>query len=89
MTEGAVMTILRDALFTGLILSAPLLLASVVVGLIISIIQAATQVNEQTITFVPKVLAIALVLIALGPWMMSKLADFMNRIMIDILTYIK
>jgi flagellar biosynthetic protein FliQ len=88
-TQGAVLTILRDALFTGLILSAPLLLASVIVGLIISVIQAATQVNEQTITFVPKVIAIALVLIALGPWMMSRLADFMNRIMIDILTYIK
>lgn len=89
MTQGAVLTILRDALFTGLILSAPILLASVLVGLIIAVIQAATQVNEQTITFVPKVIAIALVLIALGPWMMSKLADFMNRIMIDILTYIK
>ncbi len=89
MTQGAILAVLSDALFTGLILSAPLLFASVVVGLIISVIQAATQVNEQTITFVPKVIAIALVLIALGPWMMTTLADFMNRIMINILTFIK
>lgn len=83
------MTVLRDALFTGLILSAPILLASVVVGLIISIIQAATQVNEQTISFVPKVIAVSLVLMALGPWMISTLADLMNRIMVDILTILK
>lgn len=89
MTQGAVMTVLRDALFTGLILSAPILLASVVVGLIISIIQAATQVNEQTISFVPKVIAVSLVLMALGPWMISTLADLMNRIMVDILTILK
>lgn len=89
MTQGAILKVLSDALLTGLILSAPLLFASVAVGLVIAIIQAATQVNEQTITFVPKVLAIALVLVALGPWMMSTLADFMNRIMIDVLTFIK
>ncbi len=89
MTQGQVLTIMRDALITGLSISAPLLFVSVAVGLVISILQAATQVNEQTITFVPKIIAVAIVLIALGPWMMSRLTDFTNRLMVNVLTFIK
>ena len=89
MTQGEVLSILRDALFTGLKISAPLLIVSIVVGLVISIFQAATQVNEQTITFVPKIIAISLVLLALGPWMMSTMVDFFNRTMISMLTYLQ
>lgn len=89
MTQGEILTFLRDALFTCLKISAPLLIVSIVVGLVVSILQAATQVNEQTLTFVPKIIAIALVLIALGPWMMSTMVDFFNNTMISILTYLK
>ncbi len=89
MTQGQVLTIMRDALITGLSISAPLLFVSIAVGLVIAILQAATQVNEQTITFVPKIIAIAIVLIALGPWMMSRLTDFTNRLMASVLTFIK
>ncbi|MDF2566597.1 MAG: flagellar biosynthetic protein FliQ [Oscillospiraceae bacterium] len=89
MTQGEILTVLRDALFTCLKLAAPLLVVSVVVGLIISIFQAATQVNEQTITFVPKIIAIAIVLIATGPWMMNTLVDFVNRLFTSMITYIK
>ncbi|NLK40296.1 MAG: flagellar biosynthesis protein FliQ [Clostridiales bacterium] len=89
MTQGEVLQLLRDALFTGLMLSAPLLLASVIVGLVIAVFQAATQVNEQTMTFVPKIIALALVLVAIGPWMMNTIIDFVNRLMTDVLTYIK
>ena len=89
MTQGEVLQLLRDALFTGLMLSAPLLLASVIVGLVIAVFQAATQVNEQTMTFVPKIIALALVLVAIGQWMMNTIIDFVNRLMTDVLTYIK
>jgi flagellar biosynthetic protein FliQ len=87
-TQGAVLDFLRDALFTGLLISAPLLVVSVLVGLVISIFQAATQVNEQTLTFVPKIIAISLVLIALGSWMTNTLVDFVNRLIIDMLKYV-
>ncbi len=89
MTSEKVISLLTDALMTGLKISAPLLLASVIVGLIISIFQAATQVNEQTMTFVPKIIAIALVLIILGPWMMSTMMDYFNRTMAVILEVLK
>lgn len=89
MTQEKVLSILTDALITGLKISAPLLITSILVGLIISVFQAATQVNEQTLTFVPKIIAIALVLIALGPWMMSTMVDFMNRTMTEIITNLK
>jgi len=57
-------------------LSAPILIASVLLGLIVSIFQAATQIHEQTLTFVPKLVAIALILVILGPWMMETMNDF-------------
>ncbi len=87
MSQEQILTILRDALFTCLKIAAPLLIVSIAVGLVISVFQAATQVNEQTITFVPKIIAIAIVLIALGPWMMTTLVDFFNRTMNYIATY--
>ena len=89
MTEGEILTFLRDALFTCLKVAAPLLIVSILVGLAVSIFQAATQVNEQTLTFVPKIIAIALVLIALGSWMMSTMVDFFNRTMVSMLTYLQ
>jgi len=88
MTQSQILEFLRDALFTALSLSAPVLAVSLIVGLIVSIFQAATQVNEQTLTFVPKLIAIALVLIGLGSWMLTTLADFFNRILTDIITLI-
>lgn len=89
MSQGEVLSVLKDALWTCILLAAPLLLGSVIIGLIISIFQAATQVNEQTITFVPKIIVIAVILLALGPWMMSMSVDFFNRILQDMLNYVK
>lgn len=88
MTQGQALGVLSDALLTGLKIAAPILIVSIAVGLIISIFQAATQVNEQTITLVPKIIAIAVVLIALGPWMMNTLVDFVNRTVTDMLSFI-
>ncbi len=73
MNELAIMTIVKKALVTGLLVAGPILIISLVVGLIISIFQAATQIQEQTLTFVPKLIAIILVLVFGGPWMLNKL----------------
>jgi flagellar biosynthetic protein FliQ len=75
-TEGIVMQVFYEALMAAFKLAAPALIVSVVVGLIIAIMQAATQVHEQTMTFVPKLVAIALVLLLMGPWMINIMRDF-------------
>lgn len=76
MTESFVMSLGRDALLTTLLVGAPMLGVSLVVGLIISLFQAMTQINESTLTFVPKVIAFGVVLMVAGPWMLEKLIYF-------------
>lgn len=87
MTEGLVMEVMSEALYTAFLLAAPVLLISVTVGLVIAIIQAATQVHEQTLTFVPKLIAIGLILVLLGPWMIELMNDFTLRLFETIATY--
>ena len=70
---------MRDAILTGIKVGGPILLVSIVVGLAISVVQAATSINEQTMTFVPKLLVIALVLLAGGGAMLQQLVDFLHR----------
>lgn len=65
---------------TAMIISLPMLLAGMIVGLIISIFQAATQINEMTLTFVPKILAVVFVLIFLMPWMINMIVEFTTDI---------
>jgi len=72
--------IFRDAIMTGFKVATPILLVSILVGLFISIIQAATSINEQTMTFVPKLIVIALCLIVFGGWMLQQMVDLVNRI---------
>jgi len=80
MTPEAVMTLGRQAIEMTLILSGPLLLAALAIGLIISIFQAATQINEQTLSFIPKLLGIFMVLILAGPWMLQMMVDYIRRL---------
>lgn len=80
MTPGMVMEIGRQALEVTLLLAAPPLLAALAVGLIISIFQAATQINEATLQFVPKLIVIFIVLILAGPWMLQYLVDYIQRL---------
>ncbi|MDF2504506.1 MULTISPECIES: flagellar biosynthesis protein FliQ [Clostridium] len=80
MTENMLLKVLKDAISTGLLISAPILIVSVVVGLIISIMQATTQIQEQTLTFVPKLLAIAVVGIVASTWMLHMMTGFTERI---------
>lgn len=76
MTEQTVLEIAKQALLVGIQASMPLLLASLVVGTLVGVLQAATQVQEFTLTFVPKLLALALVLMLTGPWMLRSLIGF-------------
>lgn len=76
MSQGEVIGIFTHTLITAAKISGPLLLISIVLGLIIAIFQAATQIHEQTLSFVPKLLAITLLLIGLGSWMMTTLIEF-------------
>lgn len=81
MTQSEALTILKEAIWLILKLSAPLLIVSIAIGLIISIFQAATQIHEQTLTFVPKIIAVAILLIVLGSWMLTGMTDFFQSIM--------
>ena len=80
MVTSDTLSVLNQAIAMAIKLASPLLIASLAIGLLIAIIQAATQVNEQTMTFVPKLFLIALVLLALGPWMLANLSDFFMRV---------
>lgn len=80
MTPTAVIDIGRGALELTLLISAPLFIAALVTGLVVSIFQAATQINEATLSFVPKLVAIFLTLILAGPWMITMMTDYMQRL---------
>lgn len=86
MTPELVVQLARRAFETTLLLSAPLLIFSLVVGLIVSIFQAVTSINEVTITFVPKIVAVMLALVIFFPWMMSYLSDFTREVYALIVT---
>lgn len=84
MDSQQVFTIGQNGLYMLLMISAPILLVVLVVGLVISVFQAATQINEQTLSFVPKVLAAVAVLAIAGPWMMTMLVDYIRQTLISI-----
>ncbi|MDS4016554.1 MAG: flagellar biosynthesis protein FliQ [Candidatus Accumulibacter sp.] len=81
MTPEIVMDIGRQAIEMTLLLSAPLLLAALLIGLVISVFQAATQINEQTLSFIPKLVGMFLVLVLAGPWMLQLMVDYMRRLL--------
>ncbi len=76
MTEELVIKLGQDALRTTAMLSAPLLISTLVVGLAVSIFQALTQINEATLTFIPKMIVVALVFVLAGPWMMDVMSTY-------------
>ena len=88
MNELVIMTIVKKAMITGVTVGGPILIISLVVGLIISIFQATTQIQEQTLTFVPKLIAIILVLVLGGPWMLNKLVMLTNELFQSISTIV-
>lgn len=89
MTIDEVVAIADQALFTVIKVSAPVLLISMAVGLIVSIFQTVTSIQEQTLTFVPKVLAIFLTIMLIGHWMLSEMVNLMTNLWADFSAYVK
>ena len=88
MTPEIIYKVSQDAMIVAIKLTAPVLLPSLVIGLIIAMFQAATQINESTLTFVPKLIMIGLVLLIMGPWMMQLFLDYFQTLIRDIPTLI-
>ena len=80
MNPQSVITLGQQALYVMLMMAAPLLLTALTVGLVVSILQAATQINEMTLSFIPKLLAIVTALVLAGPWMITFYVDFVRRL---------
>jgi flagellar biosynthetic protein FliQ len=84
MTPETIMSMGSQAIQVSLVLAAPLLLVALVVGLIISIFQAATQINEATLSFIPKLLAVFVTLVVAGPWMLGQMLDYIRALFMSI-----
>lgn len=80
MTPEMVITLVQRAIEVTVLVSAPMLLVALVVGLIVSIFQAATQINEMTLSFIPKLLAMIVVMVLAGPWMTATMMDYIIRL---------
>lgn len=89
MSTSVIIDIAREALWLIIKCSAPLLLVSLVVGLLISIFQTVTSIQEQTLTFVPKILSIFITLILCGGWIMDNIVAFMQRLFESFSTYVR
>lgn len=89
MTFGDVVALGRDAIFVTLVVALPVLLLSMVVGLVISIFQAVTQIQEPTLTFIPKILVAAAAILFFGPFMLAMLTDFTTRVFSSIPTLVR
>jgi flagellar biosynthetic protein FliQ len=80
MTPESVMALGRTAMEVTLMVAAPMLLVALIIGLIVSIFQAATQINEATLSFIPKLVGIFVALVVAGPWMLSVMLDYMRQV---------
>ncbi len=87
MTQGLILDMVREGLFTIIITAAPPLIMGLVVGLIVSIFQAVTSIQEQTLAFIPKILAVLLSLLLFGPFMMSKLTGYFQYLISNLPWY--
>ena len=84
MTPESVMTMGRQAVEVLLMISAPMLLAALIIGLVVSIFQAATQINETTLSFIPKLVGIFVALVIAGPWMLTVMMNYMHQLFFNI-----
>jgi flagellar biosynthetic protein FliQ len=89
MSADVVMQIGRDALWIAVLLSAPILLTALGIGLLIGIFQAATQVQEMTLSFIPKLLGVAAVLVIAGPWMLNVVVGWVTELLLGIPTMLR
>ena len=86
MSPDSVMSLGRQAMEVTLLVSGPLLLVALAIGLVVSIFQAATQINETTLSFIPKLVGIFITLIVAGPWMLAIMSDYMRQMFSSIAT---
>lgn len=89
MTEELILKLGRDAISTTAMIAAPMLISALVVGLVVSIIQAVTQINEATLTFIPKMIVIFLVMILAGPWMLDVMSHYTIELFENISTMVR
>lgn len=89
MTEDVVLDLMREAFYNIIICASPMLLISLVVGLVISIFQTVTSIQEQTLTFVPKIVSIFIALILFGSFLMTTLTDYITRLWSNFSVYIR
>ena len=88
MTDATVVGLARDAVLTILLVAGPALVIGMVVGLLVSVFQATTEIQEQTLTFIPKIVAVLVSIVIFGPWMLRNLVDFAERLLANLTTYI-
>ena len=88
-TEGQVLDIARDTIYNIILVSAPLLIVSLIVGLVISIFQTVTSIQEQTLTFVPKIIAVFIGMLIFGSWMMNIITTFMENLWENFSIYLR
>ena len=89
MTDELIMQLGQETLKTAALLSAPILLTALIVGLIISVLQAITQINEATLTFIPKIVVVAIVIVIAGPWMLDIMSRFTINLLENITDYVR
>ncbi len=87
MTQNQILYMAKEALGTAIMVGGPILLISLLVGLVVSIFQAMTQIQEQTLSFIPKILSIALILILLGPWMLNVMTAYTTNLFTELVNY--
>jgi flagellar biosynthesis protein FliQ len=87
-TPESVMTLGQGAMQVVLLLSAPLLAVTLIIGLVVSVFQATTQINDASLSFVPKLVGVILALIVAGPWMLTVITDYMTRLLTDLPTLV-
>ncbi|WP_080874745.1 flagellar biosynthesis protein FliQ [Oceanobacillus timonensis] len=88
MSSELVLTLAERGIFTILLITVPLLLLALAVGLLVSIFQATTQIQEQTLAFIPKILAVLLGLVFFGPWMLTTIVEFTSNLYVNLNQYI-
>ena len=88
MTPEYVLDMARQAMQVAMMVGAPMLLVSLVVGLLVAVFQAATQLNEQTLSFIPKLLAVAATMVLVGPWIVAVIVDYTRGVLTNIPNYV-
>jgi flagellar biosynthetic protein FliQ len=89
MTEDLIIRLGQDAMKTTAMIAGPILIATLAIGLVVSVFQALTQINEATLTFIPKILVVAIVLVLAGPWMMDVMTTYTTQLFENIATFVR